>query len=48
MVLANDDPDIANIDGALPAVFPVEDEAHVGARFERVFPAHSLTILRLK
>ena len=47
-VLANDDPDIANIDGALPAVFPVEDEAHVGARFERVFPAHSLTILRLK
>ena len=39
--------DVVNADGQPPAVFPATEEIAVGACFERVFPANSLTILRL-
>ena len=47
-VLAGASADLANSDDQPPRVTPVEDDAVVGPRFERVFPAHSLTVLRLK
>ena len=39
--------DVANEDGKPPVALPVVDESKVGANFERVLPAHSLTVLRL-
>ncbi len=47
-VLAGADADLVNEDGQPPAVQPVTEESAVGACFERVFPANSLTILRLR
>lgn len=47
-VLTGANPDVANEDGKPPVALPAVDEAKVGANFERVFPAHSLTILRLR
>jgi alpha-L-arabinofuranosidase len=47
-VLTGADADVVNEDGQPPAAQPVTEESTVGARFERVFPANSLTILRLR
>jgi alpha-L-arabinofuranosidase len=47
-VLTGANADVANEDGQPPAARPVTDESGVGASFERVFPANSLTILRLR
>ena len=46
-VLTGANADVVNADGQPPAVFPATEEIAVGACFERVFPANSLTILRL-
>lgn len=47
-MLTGADPDVVNEDGQPPAALPTREEHDVGARFERVFPAHSLTVLRLE
>lgn len=39
--------DVANEDGQPAAALPVVDEFQVGASFEHVFPARSVTVLRL-
>ncbi|EDY85005.1 Alpha-L-arabinofuranosidase C-terminal domain family [Verrucomicrobiia bacterium DG1235] len=47
-VFGHDDADLVNEDGALPAVVSVAGKGEVAAVFERVYPANSLTILRLR
>jgi len=47
-ILTGASADVANEDGQPPAALPVTDESRVGASFERVLPANSLTILRLR
>ena len=47
-VLTAANADLANADGQAPVVLPVVDDSRVGASFERVFPANSLTVLRLR
>lgn len=47
-VLAHENANIANTDDAPPAVAPSVDESQARGSFERVFPAHSLTVLRLR
>lgn len=47
-VLTGENPDVVNVDGQPPAALPAVEETHVGANIERVFPAYSLTVLRLK
>lgn len=46
-VLTGVDANVANEDGRPPAALPVTEESTVRASFERVFPANSLTILRV-
>lgn len=46
-VLTGASADVANEDGQPPAAVPIVAESRVGASFERVFPANSLTVLRL-
>ncbi len=48
VVFGAEDPDLVNQDGEPASVVPVEDNAVVKAKFTRSFPAHSLSILRLK
>jgi len=47
-VLTGATADGTNIDGQPPVAIPVVDESAVGTSFTREFPAHSLTILRLR
>ncbi len=47
-VLTGAGADVVNEDGQPPAAQPAAVESTVGARFERVFPANSLTVLRLR
>lgn len=47
-VLAHENADIANTDDAPPAVAPSVDESQARGSFKRVFPAYSLTVLRLR
>jgi alpha-L-arabinofuranosidase len=46
-VLTGANADVANEDGKPPAATPTIDQSTVGATFERIFPANSLTVLRL-
>jgi alpha-L-arabinofuranosidase len=46
-VLTGANAEVANEDGKPPAAKPVVAESTVGATFQRVFPANSLTVLRL-
>jgi len=46
-VLTGANADVANEDGKPPAAKPVVEESTVGVTFERLFPANSLTVLRL-
>lgn len=47
-VLTGANADVANEDGQPPVALPVTEEAQVGASVERLLPAHSLTVLRLR
>jgi alpha-L-arabinofuranosidase len=47
-VLTGASADVANEDGMPPAASPTTEESRVGASFERVLPANSLTVLRLR
>jgi alpha-L-arabinofuranosidase len=47
-VLTGASADVVNEDGRPTAAFPATEESAVGASFERVFPANSLTVLRLR
>ncbi|MFT3829875.1 MAG: alpha-L-arabinofuranosidase C-terminal domain-containing protein [Opitutaceae bacterium] len=47
-VLTGASADVANDDTQPPAALPRTEESRVGARFERLLPAHSLTVLRLR
>ncbi len=47
-VFGNEDAEIVNVDGAGPSVKTLEESGTVKPTFERVFPANSLTIMRLK
>jgi alpha-L-arabinofuranosidase len=46
-VLTGANPDIANEEDQPPVSMPVSEESNIGAKFERTFPANSLSILRL-
>lgn len=47
-VLTGANADVANTDGQMPVALPVVTESQVGASFDRVLPANSLTILRVR